>query len=185
VSAVNPASGARREAHRRLFFALWPDEHARRAVAAAFGPAVAAAGRPVPPGSLHLTLEFLGSVAESQLAALKALGERLVLPAAEVMLDRIDWWRRPKLLVATCSDPSSAVLALQAELRQLLSVQGFRIDSRPFRAHVTLARDAASPPGAGPAAPVPWPSRELALVESLPGPGGSRYTPLARWCRSR
>jgi 2'-5' RNA ligase len=185
VSAAGPAAGAPREARRRLFFALWPDERARRAIAAAFGPALAAARRPIPPGCLHLTLEFLGSVAESRLAALKALGDSLVLPAAGVVLDGIDWWRRPKLLVATCSDPSPAVVALQAQLRRLLSVQGFRIDSRPFRAHVTLAREVVAPPAAGPLAPVAWPSRELALVESLPGAGGSRYVPLARWPRGR
>ncbi|HXQ63856.1 MAG TPA: RNA 2',3'-cyclic phosphodiesterase [Steroidobacteraceae bacterium] len=183
MSVAGPAIGARQEPRRRLFFALWPDEHTRHAVGAAFGPAVAAAGRGVPPGKLHLTLEFLGSVAESQLSALRALGERLVLPAASVVLDRIDWWRRPRLLVATCSDPSPAVLAMQAELRRLLSDQGFRIDSRPFRPHVTLAHAAASPPTGGPVAPVSWPSGELVLVESLPGSGDSRYVPLARWRR--
>jgi RNA 2',3'-cyclic 3'-phosphodiesterase len=182
VSAPGPATAARGEARRRLFFALWPDEYVRGALAAAFGATLAAAGgRPVPPGSLHLTLEFLGGVPESRLAVLTALGARLPLPAAEVVLDGLDWWRRPALLVATCSAPPPALLALQAELRRLLSVQGFRVDSRPFRVHVTLAREVAARPVAGPVAPAAWPVRELALVESTPSPGGSRYRPLARW----
>ena len=172
-----------RPAQRRLFFALWPDAAERRALSLAFGGAIAAAGgRAVPPPQLHLTLEFLGRVADAELAPLAALAAAVPLPVdATLVLDRLDWWRRAALLVAVPSAPPSGLLALQATLREALSGRGFRVDSRPFRPHVTLVRKVAAAPGAVGAARVAWPVRELALVESLPSPAGSSYTPLARW----
>jgi RNA 2',3'-cyclic 3'-phosphodiesterase len=173
-----------RPAGRRLFFALWPDDAERRALGAAFAAAIAAAGgRAVPPENLHLTLEFLGPVADAELAALAAVGAAIALPEQAVALDRLDWWRRASLLVAVPSAPAAGLLALQARLRQALQGRGFRVDTRPFRPHVTLAREAAAPPAATAAAGVAWAIRELALVESVASPAGSRYVPLARWRR--
>jgi 2'-5' RNA ligase len=177
VSAGGPAG-------RRLFFALWPDEAQCRALAAAFGAAVAqAGGRAVPPVSLHLTLEFLGSVPDSELAALTSLGAGLALPDATVVFDRLDWWRRPALLVAAPSSVAPELLAAQARLREALRSRGFRVDTRPFKPHVTLAREVVAAPLAAPATGVTWRGLPLTLVESVATPGGSRYTPLARWPR--
>ncbi len=169
---------------RRLFFALWPDDAAREALRAGFGTAVAGAGgRAVPAANLHLTLEFLGPVAEERLADLAALGGAVALPQEPLVLDRLNWWPRAATLVAAPSAPGAGLLAAQADLRQALNDRGFRVDSRPFRPHVTLARKVTAAPAAT-AASVRWPLGELALVESVPAPGGSRYTPLARWRRA-
>ena len=66
---------ADRAPSRRLFYALWPSELERARLAAGFAPLVATvAGRPVPPANLHVTLEFLGLVAEPRIATLRALG---------------------------------------------------------------------------------------------------------------
>jgi len=169
---------------RRLFFALWPDEAGRRALGAAFGAAAAAAGgRAVPAANLHLTLEFLGPVAQAALPALETLGGSLALPDEALVLDRLDWWRRAATLVAAPSAPGAGLLAAQAQLRRALNSGGFRVDSRPFRPHVTLARKVAAPPAPTPPAAVAWRALELALVESVATPQGSRYEPLARWRR--
>jgi 2'-5' RNA ligase len=168
----------------RLFFALWPGEELRAALTVAFAPAVAAAGgRAVPAHNLHLTLAFLGAVPAAALDRLVALGAALDLPQAGVRLDRLDWWRRAEVLVAAASEPPAALLELQAHLRRLLNEAGFRIDSQPFRPHVTLARKVSSPPPSVQSAVV-WPIATAALVESVPAPGGSRYTPLTTWTRS-
>ncbi len=173
-----------RPAARRLFFALWPDEAERRALHDAFGAAIAAAGgRAVAPAHLHLTLEFLGAVPDAELAALAAIGAALALPEEVVVLDRLGWWPRAATLVVVPGAAPRGLLAVQAQLRETLKGRGFRVDSRPFRPHVTLARKVRAPPALGPAAGVGWPLRELALVESLTHPQGSRYTPLARWPR--
>jgi 2'-5' RNA ligase len=168
---------------RRLFFALWPDEAERRALVEAFGAVVAAAGgRAVAPANLHLTLEFLGPVAEAELPALAALGAALALPDEAVVLDRLDWLRRAAVLVAAPSAPAAGLAAAQADLRRALKGRGLRVDSRPFRPHVTLAREVTVAPRPCPAS-VAWSIRDLALVESVASPAGSRYTPLARWRR--
>jgi 2'-5' RNA ligase len=72
---------------------------------------------------------------------------------------------------------------MQAKLRQALKERGFRVDSRQFQPHVTLARKVGTAPAPAAVAPVAWPVDELALVESETTPNGSRYTPLARWRR--
>ena len=173
-----------RAPRRRLFFALWPDAAERRALGDAFGAAIAAAGgRAVPSANLHLTLEFLGPVEEAALPALVALGRALSLPVEAVVLDRLNWWRRAAMLVAAPSVAATGLLAAQAQLRQALKGGGFRVDSRPFRPHVTLVRKVDTPPPAGPPAAVAWSFGEMALVESLSTPSGSCYAPLARWSR--
>jgi 2'-5' RNA ligase len=166
---------------RRLFFALWPDQGERLALQAGFAASVAAAGgRAVPAEHLHVTLEFLGAVPDARLKELSGFGAALAFADEPLMFDHLDWWRRSAALVAAPNAAPAGLAALQAELRRVLSGGGFRVDSRPFRPHVTLARDVTKPPPAS-TSHVAWRTRVLALVESEPTPHGSRYTPLARW----
>ena len=166
---------------RRLFFALWPDPVEREALRAAFAASVrSAGGRAVPAEHLHVTLEFLGGVEDRLLVELTTLGAALALVEEPLLFDRIDWWRRSRALVAAPSVAPPALGALQSQLRRALSGGGFRVDSRPFRPHVTLAREVTAAPAAS-AASVAWRTRVFALVESEPTPHGSRYTPIARW----
>jgi RNA 2',3'-cyclic 3'-phosphodiesterase len=66
---------------RRLFFALWPDQAMREALAAATDDALRAVravhGLPVPIANLHVTLAFLGSVPEASLARVVDLAQKL------------------------------------------------------------------------------------------------------------
>ncbi len=176
---------AARGGARRLFFALWPSPQDGAALARGFGAALAGAGgRRMPVHDLHLTLEFLGAVPNARLPELDAIGAAAVLPEESVALDRLEWWRRAAVLVAAASATPPGLATLAANLRQSLSERGFRVDSRAFRPHVTLVRDVrAAPPSVVPA-PVAWPVAVLALVESVPEAGGSRYVPLARWQRA-
>jgi 2'-5' RNA ligase len=170
---------------RRLFFALWPNESERGALLDAFGATIAAAGgRAVLPSHLHLTLEFLGAVPDAERAALETLGAALALPEEVVVLDRLHWWARAATLVVAPGAPGPGLLAAQVQLRETLKGRGFRVDSRPFRPHVTLARKVRSAPPLAAPAGVAWRLNELALVESLSQPQGSRYVPLARWARA-
>jgi 2'-5' RNA ligase len=164
---------------RRLFFALWPDEPLRAAIAAAL------AGAPLPgaavaPADWHVTLEFLGQVAETRLDELHAVGRSARLPSAELVLDQLDWWRRPALVVAVGGRSPAALVELQSALRGALASAGFRVDARDYRPHLTLARRVASRPALAPIAPLVWPVTTLALVESTHA-AGPRYQPLASW----
>ncbi|MBS0376230.1 MAG: RNA 2',3'-cyclic phosphodiesterase [Proteobacteria bacterium] len=169
-------------ATRRVFFALWPGEALRIAAGDAFAAAIAAAGgRAVPPENLHVTLEFLGAVPVARLGELEAIGAAVRLPAAELVLDRLAGWSRGEALVALAGDVPVALAALQSDLRNALRERGFRVDSRAFRPHLTLARKLRAPFTAAACTPLRWPCATLALVASEPHPGGSRYQPLGLW----
>ena len=166
----------------RLFYALWPPAAPRAELGRAFGAALAAAGgRKVPAENLHLTLAFLGNVPAAEVGRLTAIGAGLALPPGEVVLDRLDWWPRARVLVAAARDAPAALVELQAELTRQLKDGGFGVDCAVFRPHVTLARKVAAPPPTGGAARVAWPLAALALIASIPAAGGSRYTPLSAW----
>jgi RNA 2',3'-cyclic 3'-phosphodiesterase len=165
----------------RLFFASWPDAATRAALRAAATRRPVEAGRAIAPDHLHLTLAFLGSVAVAEVGRLTAIGAALAWPASDVLLDRLDYWPRARILAAVPSSPPPALLELEAQLHGRLDAAGFAVDAQRFRPHVTLARDVPALPAAALAPPVAWPLAELALVVSETAPGGSRYRPLARW----
>lgn len=169
-----------------MFFAWWPDDSLRVAAGHAFAAAVAAAGgRAVPPENLHITLEFLGSVPVARLGDLATLGAAARLPVAQLVLDRLAGWSRGEALVALASEVPAPVAAFQSDLRNALRERGFRVDSRAFRPHLTLARKLRAPFAGSASVPFAWPCTTLALVASEPHPGGSRYQPLGVWQHTR
>jgi 2'-5' RNA ligase len=171
----------------RLFFALWPGDAQGSALAAAAAPAVAqVAGRPVPPGSLHVTLAFLGPVAGTQLAPIIEIGGQGPWPAVELDFGPVEYWKKPKVLVALASAVPEPVLRMVERLWDRLEPLGFTREARPWRPHLTLVRHVRQPPPGGLAlAPVETtadgPAWRLALVESVAGPDGPRYRLVADW----
>jgi len=167
-------------AEHRLFFALWPEPAVRAAFAAS---AQGLPGRAVHPDDLHVTLEFLGAVPAQRLEALRALGAAADLPVADLVFDRLEWWRTPRVVVALASAPPPELLAFQAALRRALAAAGYRTEARAYVPHVTLARHAHTAPAPGAFGPLRWALRTCALVESAPRARGARYRPLASWTR--
>jgi len=174
---------------RRLFFALWPNESMREALSAAVDGAMKAVrgGRPVPLSNLHVTLAFLGSVPEPSLAHLierarqvSGVGE----PSSatiDMRLDRIEHWRRAELLCAAANRMPARAEELSSALKAALVAADFRPDLKPFRAHVTLARQVRrAPPDFGMPA-VTWSFGEFALIESRTLPEGSSYSVVDSW----
>jgi len=167
---------------RRLFFAFWPDDGTREALARACRKAIrGSGGRPVAEANLHVTVAFLGAVAGDRLPELSAVAAGLRAGPLEITFDRIDHWARPQVLVALCSEPSPAAAALAAALWAGLRPLGIPPDLRPYQPHVTLARKVRRPGRDLGMRPVPWPVRDLALVESVTDPDGARYAVLKRW----
>ena len=165
---------------RRLFFALWPDDGVRRALAAWQRAHLPDDCRPTHPADLHLTLHFLGQVEEVRLRALLALGRGLPLPAFSLDIERIGYWARPRVLWAGPARTPLPLTRLHAQLGRGLQALGFELDPRPFRPHVTLARKVRRPPAETAPPSLRWEVREWALLESRPG-GRPLYHPLARW----
>ena len=168
------------DAPRRLFLALWPEEAERRQLADL---AASAAGRRrVRDDNLHLTLVFLGATDAARLAEYEAALADLPMLKLELILDRYGYWPQPRILWLGSSRTPPELYERVADLHRRLRGCGFTPERRAFQAHVTLARKFPGPaPVQPPVAPVRWPIRDIALVESLWEEGGTRYRVLRRW----
>jgi RNA 2',3'-cyclic 3'-phosphodiesterase len=163
---------------RRLFFALWPDDAQRAALVHAAARTVRhCGGRPVSEDKLHVTLAFLGSVAEPRLPELSAIARRTAAtfpPDAvpiTVSLETLEHWAKAQLLAALeRNDEARAAAPGAAALAQILSAgtlaAGFSPDLKPFRVHVTVARKVAHPPRSCDMRKVEWSFDEFSLIES-------------------
>jgi 2'-5' RNA ligase len=168
----------------RLFFALWPGDPLRAALAEAAVQAMAGVqGQPVPPANLHVTLAFLGMVSGARLAALVAIGGAdSPQPAVALRFDRTEYWARPQVLVALAAEIPASGLQVVGRLWDRLEPLGFAREVRPWQPHLTLMRRIRRPPAQVPAlTPVLAADWRLALVESTTHPEGPRYKPLAEW----
>ena len=164
----------------RLFFALWPDEGERNALARLLPPPGGRGGaRPTAPENLHLTMAFLGMQPARVLPALESLLQAIHLPELSLRFDCCGAFPRAQISWVGMRHPPPALLQLQAELAAALGQCGIGHDKESaFRPHVTLARNA----GAAPAGPPPdllWQAPRLALVQSTTTPHGPIYQVLA------
>lgn len=165
----------------RLFFALWPDDDTRQRLCRVQQALAAAGGRRVHPEDLHVTLAFLGQVSAAQLPCVTAAADRVEAAPLDLDLDRLGWWRGPR--VAWCA-PARMPPPLPALVEQLwcaLSECGFEREPRPYRPHVTLLRKARPLGDAALSEPIHWQIRDFVLVTSLSAPGAPRYKVLQRW----
>jgi 2'-5' RNA ligase len=177
-----PQEPARPERQHRLFFASWPADDLRAALAPrirALQPA--GVGRPQRPDQWHVTLEFLGSVPASRLAAARDAAEQVREEPCEIEFNAVEFWRRPEVLTLVARVLPPPLDRLVTELRAALAARGFEPESRPFRAHLTLARKVMHPVAPVAFEPLHWPVVDFALVESITDRAGSVYMPLATW----
>jgi 2'-5' RNA ligase len=171
---------------RRLFFGFWPDETRRVEFAHATRKAVrACGGRPVPAENLHATVLFLGSVLESRIPELASMAAGAAAQARtlDLVFDQIEFWEKPRVLVATTSPASAAGHAVAEALNRMLQREatraGLHADIKSFHAHVTLARKVGRVTHElGMQQPVTWRLSELALIDSRTDPAGPVYTVL-------
>jgi RNA 2',3'-cyclic 3'-phosphodiesterase len=158
----------------RLFLALWPDAPVRAAITlwqqAWHWPPAA---RPVAPERLHLTLHFIGNVAREHLPQLVA-GLKVAFEPIDFSLDVAEVWPNSIAVVQPPQTPRE-MSGLHRRLAHALRELDLPVESRPFRAHVTLARHArgAMPPSND--VIVRWQAIDgYVLAESLPGGAGCR-----------
>jgi len=129
--------------------------------------------------TLHLTLAFLGEVPSVRVADAAAVAGGMVFSPFTLTLDRVDYWKHNRIVWVGGESPELATLA--ASLGHGLRAAGFRLEARPFVAHMTLLRDARCAEAPAPAVQIAWPVSEFTLVESRLAPGGSRYDIVGRW----
>jgi 2'-5' RNA ligase len=166
----------------RLFFALWPDD-ATRAALADWGGQIhhVTGGRPTRAEAIHQTLAFLGDCEPARLAEAEAAAGRVRPRRFELLLDRAAVWNHNGIAWAGTSAVPPELEAVVAELRAALAEARFTVDRKPFVPHITLVRKTRRG-GALPALePIRWPVIGFVLVRSVLQPDGSDYAIQRRW----
>lgn len=164
----------------RLFFALWPDDAVRAELGAiAASIAARAQGRGVPAAKLHLTLCFLGDVADERAPEAIEAANAVRGAGFDLVLDTLGSFRDARVAWAGLSRVPAELAALQSSLDGELRARGFMLEDRPFSAHATLARRIAKGVLRGAMAPIAWKVSQFVLVRSETGRGS--YTVMERW----
>jgi 2'-5' RNA ligase len=96
-------------------------------------------GRRTAPENLHLTLVFLGEVAEPKLPAIEQELSELRFAPFSLKLTSLNTFPRAGVLFAEI-EPTGPLLHLQAKLAASMARCGFAPDARPYHPHITLAR---------------------------------------------
>ncbi|MBS9403312.1 RNA 2',3'-cyclic phosphodiesterase [Halomonas sp. TRM85114] len=166
----------------RLFLALTPPPELRTRFGELADLAQArCGGRRIPDANLHLTLAFLGEVSPTRLDSLAHRVRQLKVQADSWTLDEWGCFRSPRIVWIGGARPDPALQRLHSTLWQELAALGFEGGPSRYIPHLTLLRRAErlDTPKL-PAFRIDWPYCQVELVHSVTGPGGSRYTTLAR-----
>lgn len=93
------------------------------------------------PGTIHLTLKFLGEVAEGRFDPLVRVLEEVRQPAVDVSVLGIGFFPNRKApRVAWAGVRSARIGALQTDIEKRTARAGFEAERRRFQGHVTLGR---------------------------------------------
>src|SRR5439155_11905248 len=175
----------------RLFFAIQLTEQAREKLRPVLDAARRAAGEGVGLTrleQLHFTLAFLGETEKLDDAIAAAEGVR-ELPRFEVAIGgrgAFPGLGRPRVLWLGVTEGAQPMIAVAEELCAGLRERGFKLEDRPFKAHLTVGRVKprgdrearraleAVPPGELARFSV----SEAVLMQSVLGPGGAKHTVL-------
>ncbi len=171
------------EATTRVFLALWP------------GPEVAASlhhisleaekhcgGRCMRRDTLHITLAFLGDVAESRLPLIGEAMATLQAGRFRLRIDTSGYWAHNHIVWAGCRAWPEQLDALVGDVRSALATVGLPCAAEhAFFPHVTLLRKAHAVEALPDFEPIDWPVDEWVLVASCPTSDGAGYRRLAGW----
>jgi 2'-5' RNA ligase len=160
----------------RLFYALWPDEATRAALARL---QFDLHGNKTRYRNFHITLAFLGEQPSTLLPTLQTMLAQIPDAEMTLTLDRLGYFARNRIAWAGMSQAPDALMQLQAGLTQQLATHQVVFESRAlFRPHITMAREADAPADAV-IAPIVWHAKQVALVQSLMTDDGLSYQVLA------
>ena len=163
----------------RLFVAVWPPPAVTEQVAALPRPEVAGL-KWTRPDQWHVTLRFLGGVADEDVPAVQAALVGVGRRATAVVGPAVGRFGRRvvHVPVAGLDEVAAAVVAATREFGELP-------DDRPFAGHLTLARAKGRGvdlrPYVGATVVGEWPVDELTLVESRLSRSGAEYQTVARF----
>ena len=172
----------------RAFFGL-PLPEPQRASLAGFVAACNEAAphfRWTPAANLHLTVRFIGGVERHMVEGIADRVEARTPAGVDVELGDLGTFKRGRLVRVVWLGLSSGLkplATLAAEVEEECVKAGLAAETRPFRAHLTLARARARDGAILPALPTTpkleaWRAGELVLYASHLGRSGAVYEPL-------
>lgn len=133
--------------------------------------------------NLHLTLSFLGETAPERLNDVRDAMEAVTVPPFRLRIGGIGNFRREGGDIYWAGiERSGALLRLHEELDAALVRQGFPVERREFRPHLTLVRRAVLCSGAQAELSLPFLEmnvEKISLMCSRPGEDGRIYTEMA------
>lgn len=171
----------RPEPRQRLFFALWPDAAVRAALAQSSRELLGRRVKRVPEANLHITLAFAGPVTAAVRQCLEQQAAGIRGTPFELTLERVGHWPRPRILWAGPVHTPPELWSLVGGLNSAFEACGLARETRPYQAHVTLARKISRAPTATSIEPIRWSISDFCLVESVAGPQGASYRVLTSW----
>jgi len=172
---------AQAETTQRLFFALWPSAAVRSALDQLAHRQVRKLAKRMPAENLHITLAFPGQVSAGVRSCLEQAADRLSGRPFTLHLDQVGHWPRPRIIWAGPTHTPHELWSLVGRLRAVLDGCGILPETRPFQAHVTLARKASRGPTGKKIEPIDWPVHGFSLVESITASVGPAYRVLRTW----
>ncbi|HUH62992.1 MAG TPA: RNA 2',3'-cyclic phosphodiesterase [Terracidiphilus sp.] len=138
-----------------------------------------------PAAQLHITLRFLGEVADDRATRVTEALDGMGVPACTVVFERLEVLGRTGVL-AIAARPTSRLTSLAGEVRSRLASFAEDPEEREFRPHVTLARArrGASVPRLHSFPPLPaleFTATCFRLYRSQTRPEGAVYTVIREW----
>jgi 2'-5' RNA ligase len=141
----------------------------------------------VRPEGMHITLKFLGNVADGRASAIEQALRRLQLPSPYLSVRDIGFFPNPRSprVLWTGIEAGPELTTLAQRVDEVLEPLGFHREKRAFNPHVTLARFSNRGKNVNVASIEGQPTfgtmtaKEFHLYESKLSPQGSRYTKLA------
>lgn len=170
---------------KRLFLALWPDNDVRLQVhklqqSLIYDPGLATAS-PVDINNVHITLHFLGQVAEKDISMLMQAVSSVSENCFDIELDRLGYFSRPKILWLGATGQYDVLNQLYKATSRAIKkcIPGYR--PRKYVLHATLFRKAVGLPQKEVIEKIFWPANSFVLVESKTYPEGVQYRVLNEW----
>src|SRR3989338_3720759 len=166
----------------RVFFALWPEALARRALhTLTMEYQSRCEARAMGADTLHMTLLFLGEIERACLPRLIQTADKVSAPAFGFILERLSFWQHNRISYAAPLEKIPALCQLVTALQQELIAAGFWFDNHEFNPHVTLLRRVGHVLESQAITPIMWWVDSFVLVESVMTDRGVHYQILQKW----
>ena len=166
----------------RLFFALWPPPELSQELFALGGKTLqGGVGRRVAAKHIHMTLAFLWSVNTTSRECAEQAASNLPVDVFTLSLEQVGCWSKSGILWVGPKQAPETLGQLVQRLNSGLRSCGHEAETRPYAAHLTLARDV------HPCVPTQkivthqWKIDRFCLAQSHARHEGVRYEILREW----